>query len=168
MRADIERLDTAATAADPDGAGPLESGYDDDFREPVIVPPPSGSGRGTLVREESLVNLPVQVEPVVMEQLEMLATGRSPTSMIRLVFHYRDLEVAGLVEAATGRPLLRINDRLAAIRDYRTNALIEAIPNPPGLFATQVQSRSFGLSGLRRNLLLMTFEERQLSERGVT
>jgi hypothetical protein len=167
MLAEIAQLDTSATAADPDGAGPLTSGYDDDFREPVIVPPSSGSERGTVVRAESTVILPVQVEPDMMEQLQMLATGRSPLSLLRLVFHYRDLEAAGMVEAATGRPLLRINDRLEAIRDFHTSALIERIPNPPGLYATQVQSRSFGLDSLKRNLLLVTFEERAVSERSV-
>lgn len=168
MLAEIAQLDTSATAQDPDGAGPLTAGYDDVFREPVKLPPAGGaSGGGTTNREESTVILPVQVEPQVFEQLQMLATGNSPTSMIRLTFHYRDLEAAGFVEAATGRPLLRINDRLVAIRDYRTGELIEQIPNPPGLYATQVQSRSFGLSSLKRNLLLVTFEERRVAELGV-
>lgn len=167
MLAELAQLDTAATAADPDAAGPLTSGYDDDFRETVLVPPVSGSERGASARQESVVLLPVQVEPQAYEQIQMLVTGRSPTSLIQLVFHFRDLEAAGMVEAATGRPLLCINDRLAAIRDYRSGDLIERIPDPPGLYAKQVQSRSFGLSSLARNLLLVTFEERMLSERAV-
>ena len=167
MLAEIAQLDTDATAQDPDAGGPLTAGYDDVFREPVKLPP-AGSGGGTTHRvDKPPVLLPVQVEPQVFEQLQMLATGNSPTSLIRLVFHYRDLEAAGFVEAATGRPLLRINDRLVSIRDYRTQELIEEIPNPPGLWATQVQSRSFGLSSLKRNLLLVTFEERRTAELGV-
>jgi hypothetical protein len=35
--AEITRLDTVATAADPDGAGPLASGYDPDFKETVVL-----------------------------------------------------------------------------------------------------------------------------------
>jgi hypothetical protein len=166
MRVELAQLDTAATAADPDAGGPLTSGYDDDFGEVVVVPPVSGSARGDSARAETVVSLPAQIEPATAEELQMLATGRSPYSLLRLVFHYHDLESAGLVEAATGRPLLRVNDRLQAIRDYKTDALIEEFPNPPGLFATQVQSRSFGLASLKRNLLLVTFQSRQLSDRG--
>jgi len=167
MLAEIAQLDTAATAGDPDGAGPLESGYDDEFRTVRIVPPASGSERGTSARKETLVRLPVQVEPEIFEQLQMMTTGNSPGSLLRLTFHYRDLEAAGMIEAGTNRSKLHIDDRLHAIRDYRTGALVELVPNPPGLFATQVQSRSFGLSSLKRNLLLMTFEQRSTSDRGV-
>ena len=35
--AEIARLDTTATAADPDAAGPLTSGYDPDFKETVVL-----------------------------------------------------------------------------------------------------------------------------------
>ena len=34
--AELAQLDTAATAADPDGPGPLTSGYDADFQETVL------------------------------------------------------------------------------------------------------------------------------------
>lgn len=166
MIVELGLLDTVATAGDPDGAGPLTSGYDQDFREPVIIAPPSGSGRGTVHRIENLVKLPAQVETDTFEQLQMLATGFSPRSLIRLVFHFRDLELVGRVDAITGRPTLRMDDRLSGIYDYRTKKLIEAFPNPPGLFATQVQSRSFGLSSLKRNLLLVTFTDRALSGTG--
>ena len=39
--AELAQLDMAATAADPDGAGPLTSGYDSDFKETAMV---AGSG----------------------------------------------------------------------------------------------------------------------------
>jgi hypothetical protein len=70
----------------------------------------------------------------------------------------------GLVDPATGDALLRVNDRLVAIRDLG-GALVQAVRTPPGLYATEVQPTSFGL-GLSRNLLLVTFEERELGVRG--
>lgn len=160
----LQQLDTDATAADPDGAGPLTSGYDDDFREPVVVPPVSGSDRGTVVRVETPLRLPCQYEPGNQEDLRMDATGRNPNSLVRLVFHFSDLEDAGLIDT-DGRPLIRINDRLDEVRDYNDDSLIERFPDPPGLYATQVQSRSFGLSALKRNLVLVTFMEREVSAR---
>lgn len=159
---EIAQLDTAAMAADPDGAGPLTTGYDDEFREPVLVPPTSGSDRGTVVRVETIVQVPAQYEAGTQEATFMQATGRSPDSEVRLTLHFKDLERLGLVEAATGRPLLRVNDRLHAVYHLRNLSLIEQFPDPPGLFCTEAQSRSFGL-GPHRNLLLLTFRERALS-----
>ena len=158
--ADIASLNTVGTAAIVGG------GYDDEFREPKIVAPVSGSSRGVVSRAETTITLPCQIEPQVFEDLQMLSTGRSPNSTLALCFHFKDLEDLGLIEAATGRPKIHINDRLDSIRDFKTGALIEKIPNPPGFFATQIQSRSFGLTALKRNLLLVTFEERELSTAG--
>lgn len=160
FKLDIAQLDTNATAVITDG------GYDEDFREPIMVPPVSGSGRGTISRSENIVTCRAQIEPGTFEELEMMVNGRSPSSQITVIMHYRDLEDAGLVEATTGRPMIRVNDRLDAIKHDLTEELIEQIPNPPGLFVTQVQSRGFGLSSLQRNLLLVTFETRDLGVRG--
>ena len=166
MTVELALLDTVASAGDPDGAGPLTAGYDPIFHEPVMVPPPTGSARGTPYRVDDLIRLPAQVEPEEFEALQMAATGSSPRSLLRLTFHYKDLELAGLLDATTKRPQLRINTRLVAVYDIRTAELIETIPDPPGLFARQVQSADFGLSSFKRNLLVVTFMERALSDQG--
>lgn len=160
---DVARLNTTATRADPDGAGPLTSGYDDDFREPVAPAPAGGSSANVSpVRVETITQLKAQIEPEEFDRLQMEATGRNPRARMTLIFHYRDLEAAGMVEAVSGRPLLRgPGDRLAAIRNVRTGVLIETIPAKPGLFATEVKSLGFGL-GPRRNLLLVVFESRDV------
>jgi len=156
---DLEQVDTELTAAVTDG------GYDDVFREPIVVPPASGSARGTISREEVTYNYKCQIEPAVFEAIEMMVTGKSPNSEIMVVMHYRDLELAGRVDATTGRPLIRDGDRMSAIRHAKTGALIETIPNPPGLYVTQIRSGGFGLNSLQRNLLFVVFEERELSTR---
>lgn len=161
--AELAQLDTAATGADPDGAGPLTSGYDPDFRETVIAP--SNTGRGVDARKEkSPIRIPCQVEVATFEALQAATGGNSPNSRVTLVFHFQDLERMGLVDAASGDALLRINDRLVALYELG-GKLVQAIRTPPGLYATEVQPQSFGL-GLARNLLLVTFEERELSLRG--
>lgn len=157
MLVDVARFDPAATA------GPASDGFDDEFREPVVDPPAGGSsGRGTVRREETVVTLHAQVEDDSFEALEMLRTGRSPRSAVRLVFHFAELEAQGLLDP-DGLPLLRINDRLVSIR-RPDGSLVQNIPNPPGLFCTESQPRAFGLGG-ERNLLLMSFESRELSVR---
>ena len=160
--AEIARLDTSATAADPDGAGPLASGYDPDFKETIVVEEPTG--RRDARREMTPIRIPCQVEVGAFETLQQLAPGSSPSSRVTLVFHFADLERLGLVDAATGDALLRVNDRLVAIYDMAGN-LVQAVRTPPGLYATEVQPQSFGLGGAR-NLLLVTLQSRELSVRG--
>lgn len=156
-------LDTAATAADPDGPGPLTSGYDDEFREPIIRAPVSGSGRGELARVENVRRFRAQVEDDTADVLNMAAAGNSPTNTMGLVFHFIDLERAGAVNLVTGKPVIKApGARLISICNPRTGELIERFDESPGLYATQAKSMGFGL-GPRRNLLLVLFQERAVS-----
>ena len=163
--AELRRLDTAAMAAtDPDGAVPLTCGFDPDFKEPALV---DRDGNGIAERERielPAIRVPCQVEPRVFEDLRMLGSGDSPRSDISLVFHYKDLERLCLVDLNTGKSLIRPNDRLAGLYDLG-GMLVQTIRTPPGLYVTQAQPRGFGLGRSRphRNLLLVTFEARQLA-----
>lgn len=163
LRVEVARLDTAASAVDPGGSGLVGPGYDDEFREPTIIAPSSEtSARGTVRRVESSITLNAQIEDESYDVLQMLQTGRSPRGLVRCVFHFQDLEAQGLLDD-NRLPLLKINDRLAAI--YKSDGtLIQTIPNPPGLYCTEAQPRAFGLGG-ERCLFLMTFEARELSVR---
>ena len=160
--AEIARLDTVATAADPDGSGPLVSSYDPDFKETVVLD--TAGIRHDARREMPAILIPCQVEVGTFEALSQLAAGNSPNSKVTLVFHFQDLERMGLVDPATGEALLRVNDRLVALRHLEGN-LVQAVRTPPGLYAIEVQPQSFGL-GQARNLLIATFQERELGLRG--
>ena len=160
--AELAQLDTELTAADPDGPGPLMSGYDPDFKETVILATPTGRGIDSR-KEKAPVRVPCQVEVGAYEAMQQLTAGNSPNSRLTLVFHFQDLERMGLVDAGSGDALIRVNDRLVAIRAMDGD-LVQAVRTPPGLFATEVQPQSFGL-GLSRNLLMVTFEERELGSR---
>lgn len=162
--AELARLDTAATAGDPDGAGPLTSGYDPDFKETLVVPDETWRGHDAR-RERPPIRVPCQVEVANFGELEELLTGNSPRSHIVLVFHFEDLERMDLVDSVTGDARLRVDDRLVAIRDFYTGEVVQAIRTPPGLYITEVQPQSFGL-GLRRNLLFAIFNERALGPKG--
>jgi hypothetical protein len=156
----IARLDLEGTAADPDGAGALESGFDDVYREPVQVP--DGTQTGTDARLElEAIDLRCQVEDQAWETLRMLRTGNATRLEVVLVFHFSQLEELGLVDATTGDALApRVGDRLVAIHRYPGGELVQAVPTPPGLFCEEAQPRSYGLSGGARNLLVCTFRER--------
>jgi hypothetical protein len=160
--AEIARLDTVATAADPDGPGPLVTGYDPDFRETIVLE--ESGQRLDSRREMPPIRVPCQVEVGTFEAMQQLVGGNSPGAQVTLVFHFRDLEQMALVDAASGDALLRVNDRLVAIHNL-AGAIVQAVRTPPGLYAVEVQPQSFGL-GRARNLLLVRWEPRELGVRG--
>jgi hypothetical protein len=162
---ELYQLDTAATEADPDGAGPLASGYDDAFREPIQIleSPDDQTGKSARVESAPILFL-AQIEPIQFEKLNMMQGGDSPSSLFSIVLHYADLERRGLVDA-TGHAMIRKGDRLARILNCDTGALIEEIQDPPGMYVHLLQSRSFGL-GTDRNILMIEFVSREQSSRG--
>ncbi len=156
--ADLRQLDTAATAGDPDGAGPLESGYDEDFREPVYVPE-AGKQIGTSARvEKDALLLSCQVEPVNDDALRQLFAGNVPNTSVILIFHFEDLESGGLIDP-NGNAMIRIGDRLDALYD-KTDAKVQSFPFPPGVYVTEARPIGIGI-GLRRNLLAVALEDRE-------
>jgi hypothetical protein len=155
---ELAQLDIAGTAADPDGAGPKTSGYDPDFREPVVLP--SSDKLGTSARaEKTMIQVPGQFGSTdSFADLQEAATGNlSPTEFV-VLFHFRDLEAAGLVETTTGNAKIKIGDRMNAVYDYKAGTLIQTIRNPPGAFVFKAKP-IFGLHN-RRNLLEVHFRSR--------
>jgi hypothetical protein len=160
--AEVHRLDSRALAEeDPDGAGPLTGGYDPDFREPVLVDANDDGIAERLRREHPPVRVPCQVEPEAFAALRMTPNGNAPRSELALVFHFRDLERLGLIDAARGDALIRVGDRLGALYDVAGN-LVQAIGTPPGLYVVEARPIGFGLHRTKpsRNLLLTTFSDR--------
>ena len=163
FRAEVFRYDTVtARNVSPDG-GKHAGGFDDDFKEPVLVDR-NGDGLDDYQRAElPPVLIPCQVEPVANEVLKMTDAGNSPGSTLALVFHFRDLERMGLVETDTGAPLIRVGDRLGSIQDRHGN-LVQEVPTPPGLYVVEARPIGMGL-GFARNLLFVKFSDR--SPRGL-
>jgi len=166
--AQIYGYDTAATAAvDPDGpTGPATGGFDPDFREPYKAPDLDLEGPGVTTRvERPPLLLPCQVEVGRFDQRTAAAGGNVPKGQLTLVFHFEDLEEAGLVHPTTGNPALNVGDRLGGIYRRSDSALEQDFTDRP-LYATEVQPASFGLSGGRRNLLLVIFDSRDQAPQG--
>jgi hypothetical protein len=158
--AEIARLDQAATALDPDGAGPHISGYDEIYRETVILPSENQVGVDAR-REWPLVRIPAQFHtgptPGDLMALKQTVTGNVAEASVQVLMMFDDLEDMGLVEATTGTAAIKVGDRLHAV--YRMDgSLVQAIPTPPGLYVTKAVP-IFGL-GSERNLLEVSFESR--------
>ncbi len=155
---EIASLDLVATAADPDGAGPLTSGYDPIFRETVILPSVDRIGTSGRV-EAATYKIPGQFSEGTNAflQLMMAPTGNLSTIEFSLVFFFPDLERAGLVEASTGLAKIKVGDRLVAIYDKFGN-LSHKVPKVPGAYVSKAEPH-FGLNG-GKNLLMVTFRGR--------
>lgn len=133
------------------------AGYDPIFKETKLTPTSDGLGAST--RQETLIKLPGQFA----DQNQFLALQEAPAGNLAevnlvVLFHFRDLERFGLVESATGNATIKNGDRLDAIFDIKTGALVQQLRNPPGAFVVKAGPR-FGL-GSKRNLLEVTFRSR--------
>lgn len=160
----IGRIDLATMGTDPDGAGPLTSSFDADFREPIRVA--NGTQAGASARTEyALVELPAQIEDQEWKSLSMESTGNDPRTTVTLVFHFADLERLGFIDPATKTATCPIvGDRLDAIIDPNTGDVEQKSPTP-GIYCVHAEPRSYGLGSRRRNLLVCTFSERGKSKR---
>lgn len=157
---ELAQLDTAATAADPDGAGPLTSGYDAEFREPRVLH--SADRIGTNARKESApIKLPAQFGSTdAFIKLQMMATGSAGATGFVMLFHFADLEANNLVDAA-GNAKIKVGDRLVAVYRYDDGTLLQKIKTPPGAYITEA-APIFGLNS-ERNLLQVTIKSRDPS-----
>lgn len=151
-------LDTAATALDPNGGGDEpDAGYDDLFGEPVVY---SDNGTRVLNRVETEVRCSVQVEPEEYDDAAPLQNGIGLDRRISLIAFKPELKKLGLLRA-DGQPTLKIGDRLIAIRHKKTDELILAPANPPGLYITEIRPLSFGLASATQNLVQIVCTHRR-------
>ena len=157
--AEVHRLDRALMMVAPPESG---VGFDPDFHEPVLADR-DDDGIGERRRlEHPAVRIPCQVEPKTLDELQMHTAGNSPRSKLEIVMHFRDLERLGLVEPSTGVARIAPGDRLGALHT-RTGEFVQRFVDPPGLFVTEARPIGWGIHAARprRNLLLVTFEDRQ-------
>lgn len=155
--AEIARLDTVATESTAGG----KPGYDRTFREPEVKI--VGGVRTSARAEKPAIQIPVQVEDRTWQALRAYDNGNSPETGIGLVAHYRDLRRLGLVDDATGKVALNVNDRLVRILD-KCGRVVSLVRTPPGLYCTEVRPMSYGI-GRTLNLCLLLFSERNRGAR---
>jgi hypothetical protein len=154
FRAELARLDTTATRAG--------DYYDDDFREVKTVDS-AGDGVGVVQRQEhAAVLVPCQVGSRTWEALRTTDLGNVPQTDLVLYFHFADLEALSLVDATTGEALIHTGDRLVSLRDYQSEAVVQAVRTPPGLYVVRADPSGWGLnlSRPKRNILRVTFNQR--------
>lgn len=170
---ELARLDTLATSLtqpDADADSGTSPGYHSNFREVRVLPPNDqtavGAPRGDSARREKCIRCLAQWEVNNFDFTQQWASGSSPSHRIGLVFHYRDLEKRGLLDD-NGRALIHVNDRVSAVFHAKSGKLIQRfdVTEGQGLFITEVEPGSMGLSGQHRNILLATAEDRETSVR---
>lgn len=141
------------------------SGYDKDFKEPIVYDDQQNIGEGT-VRASGRIELPAirvpcQVEPINMENLRQTGVGDMPDSSLQLVVHRMNLEELKLIDTSTREMLLKVNDRVSGIElPGRPGVYTRKFPDP-GLFITEIQPASFGFGPEGYDLHLLMLSERE-------
>lgn len=159
--AEIAQLDAVHTRTDdPDGTGPLTSGFDDDFDEIMVFTSPT-TGRQEARVDQAPVFVPCNVIDTSWEALLQLMAGNSPDTKIVMVTHRRALEAMQLIRPETGESIIRVNDRVVSFRDKCQRMIYQ--PRTP-FYITQVQP-TFGI-GEKPDLVLFTCEDRESFARG--
>lgn len=158
--AEFLQLDAIATRRDPDGSGPLTSGFDDVFQEVTNFTQPTGT-REEARKNKDPVLVPCNVDTNTMDALQQMLAGNSPTSKLVIVVAWRTMRAMGLLRKDTGAPIIRVNDELVSFRDRCKNVVFK--PEFP-LFVTQV-APSFGIADVP-DLFNFTVEERKRGANG--
>lgn len=115
-------------------------------------------GPRTLGRAElPEVQVEAQVEVFNINAQRIGPAGDVPDYRTAFVCHYEDLEVEGLVDAATGKPLLQPGTRVTAI--YTLDGDVERLFDSPQVFVTEARDLGYGFDG-RRNLLMLITDDR--------
>jgi hypothetical protein len=116
VKAVVYRLDIQSTwAVDPPGATASE-GYNYITGEPNIYR--NASGARVVPRVEMApIDIPCQIEDARFEEIQMVFGGNSPITNLVFVFHRRDLENLGLLDASTRDCLLKTGDRIGSVKN---------------------------------------------------
>ena len=160
VMAEIYPLDTTATSDIPEGTN-YTSGYDEDFREGVLVDR-DGDGIGQINRVEGdPISVPAQLEVSRFSDLGLFSTGKALRAKIVLVFDRQTLEDMNLIDE-NGHPRIRIGYRLGSL-SRKDGSLLYRFDEANSLYVTEVRPTSQGFirSGGGVNLVLVEFGTRK-------
>lgn len=141
------------------GSTPIESGYDDVFKDIVVLSTPK---RTEQRKEQESIFIPSQIENPSYEALTQMSAGNIPDSKITLAWAVKDIAAMDLIVPETGECLVRVNDRVVSISDNCKNVLLK-VRTPPGLFVTEIR-RTWGMASMG-DLFLVTLDDREQSIR---
>ena len=144
----VSRLSITETRRiDPDGAGPLTSGYDPDFREPYLYS--DSEVAKTTERWEVPIRIPCQVETMGFEELNKVFGGNAPNSRMVFILHNRTLASLDLLPRNSqcgygSRILLNTGDRIDAIEKAGVPGyVIQSFQEP--LYIHRIDPASWGM-----------------------
>lgn len=146
----IARLDPASI----EGAGDYDA-----TKRRVKGGRPFGARGGLVTGRKELAEITVraQVEVLNINRQTQGPAGDVPDYRTTFIAHYRRLEAAGLVDAATGLPLIRNRDRIVRMENRYGKVL--RVFTAPEVFITETRDGN-GWLGYDRNLLLLITDDR--------
>lgn len=149
----VARIDTATIESNND--------YDSVFKTPVVRKTFGARGeREQGRREHPEIILQAQSEIVDFNKMQQGPNGNVPDYRVSYVLWRPSLEALGLIDTATGKPLVGINDRITAKYRKRDEALLRVFDSPE-IFVTAAVDAGEGFDG-RTNLLILVTNDRPL------
>ncbi len=103
------------------------------------------------------ITIRAQVEMINLNRQTQGPAGDVPDYRTMFVAHYRDLERASLVDAATGEPLIHNRDRIVRM-ETRYGKMLRVFSSP-NVYITEARDGN-GWLGYDRNLLLLITDDR--------
>ena len=144
----VYRLSTSETRADnPPGAA--TSGYDDAFREPVVYDTTQGASIGDRVVDRielDPIRIPCQVETTLFESLAMAYQGNLQQGEMALVFDISTLQLLGLIDSNSGKPVFGVGDRVSAIEKHNMPGVNSVAFAGDGMYFKEVFPASWGFN----------------------
>ena len=160
---EFAQLDAISTRADdPDGAGPLTGGFDDDFGELLVFTTPAGARQSTR-QDKPSVFVPCNIASEKWEVLQQLMAGNSPDTSLQVIASRYVLQQMLLINPDNGECLIRVNDRALSVRDRCRNTVMQ-FRQP--FYVTQVRP-TFGIAETP-DLIVFTLEDRENFPRGAS
>ena len=131
------------------------------LKEPTVRIDPV-TGARTHGRAEKLTRARCQVETGTFQAQGMAPMVDIPRSSLTLVFHYEDLDTAGLI-GPENRPMINVNDRLVRLLTEDGVEQQSFVRSP--VYVTEATPAGFGFGGAV-NLLVVRFGDRAQGVRG--
>lgn len=145
----VHRLDPHGTwAVDPDGAGPIQQGYDSVLNEPYIYEDAQGD-KAVATRYLAPIRIPCQVEVADFEEVRQVVSGDAPITQMVFVLHNSDLRRLDLMRGnptcpRSGGVKLKTNDLINAI-EVNGRPGIVSTPLKEPLYIVEIQPGSWGM-----------------------
>lgn len=155
----VRRLDIDATW-DVNPPGTPTKGYNPILREPILYDHPTTGARTSPRVEGAEIRIPCQLEVQTFERLRMTFDGNAPVTEFVVVMHRIHLDPLGLIDAATGRCVLKARDRIVRIEASPVSTrVVQTFKKELYIYEVRPRSHGMGPDGHDLEIAYTTYDD---------